>query len=46
MNERKGRLLSDLTGGVHTHTVSCADRAAFDKVTAELARLGFLIDAR
>jgi transcriptional regulator of NAD metabolism len=39
----KERLLSELTGGVHLHTVACRDRAAFETVRAELDRLGILL---
>jgi transcriptional regulator of NAD metabolism len=39
----KERLLSELTDGVHLHTVACRDRAAFDAVCGELARLGILL---
>jgi transcriptional regulator of NAD metabolism len=38
----KEKLLSELTGGLHFHTISCADKATFDKITAELSRLGVL----
>jgi transcriptional regulator of NAD metabolism len=39
----KERLLSELTGGVHLHTVTCRDKAAFDAICAELAGLGVLL---
>ncbi|MDR1573705.1 MAG: transcription repressor NadR [Clostridiales Family XIII bacterium] len=39
----KERLLSELTGGVHLHTVACRDRAAFEAVCDELARIGILL---
>jgi transcriptional regulator of NAD metabolism len=39
----KERLLSELTGGVHLHTIACRDRAAFEAVCAELAGLGILL---
>jgi transcriptional regulator of NAD metabolism len=38
----KERLLSELTGGVHLHTIACGDKAAFDAIAAELNRLGLL----
>ncbi|MDR2771162.1 MAG: transcription repressor NadR [Clostridiales Family XIII bacterium] len=41
----KERLLSELTGGVHLHTVACRDKAAFEAVCAELARLGIRLQA-
>ena len=34
--------LSDLTGGIHLHTVICPDEAACGRVIAELRRRGFL----
>jgi transcriptional regulator of NAD metabolism len=39
----KERLLLELTGGVHLHTVACRDRAAFEAVCEELGRLGILL---
>ena len=36
--------LSDLTGGVHLHTVICPDQDACDRVIAELRRRGFLYE--
>jgi transcriptional regulator of NAD metabolism len=35
--------LSDLTGGIHLHTLRCPDQAAYQRVTAELDRAGFLV---
>ena len=37
-------LLSRMTGGVHLHTLSCPDEAAFDRVRRELRRLGILLE--
>ncbi len=37
--------LSNLTGGIHLHTVSCPDQAAADRVEASLRRLGFLYES-
>ena len=34
--------LSDLTGGVHLHTLRCPDEAAFQRTREALARAGFL----
>lgn len=39
-------LLSQLTGGVHLHTVSCADRAAFEGIKTALENLGLLYPER
>jgi transcriptional regulator of NAD metabolism len=38
----KGKLLTNLTDGVHMHTISCADRAGFEIIVSELARRGFI----
>lgn len=38
------RPLSDLTGGIHLHTLSCPDEAAFDRVREVLDRLGVLLE--
>ena len=38
------RPLSDLTGGIHLHTISCPDEAAFARVQEELRRRGFLLE--
>lgn len=38
------RPLSHLTGGIHLHTVRCADRAALERVTEALHREGFLLE--
>ena len=38
------RPLSLLTEGVHLHTLSCPDEAAFGRVRGELAGAGFLLE--
>lgn len=38
----EARPLSDLTGGIHLHTLRCPDRAAYERVLEELGRAGFL----
>ncbi|MDR3294503.1 MAG: transcription repressor NadR [Clostridiales Family XIII bacterium] len=38
----QGKLLSELTDGVHLHTVACRDKAAFTAIVEELGRLNFL----
>ena len=38
------RPLSELTEGIHLHTLSCPDEAAFDRVRQELRRLGILLE--
>lgn len=37
------RLLSNLTGGIHLHTLSCPDEAAYRRVLAALEALGLLL---
>ena len=39
------RPLSDLTGGIHLHTISCPDETAFQRVQTALERLGVLLEA-
>ena len=36
--------LSELTEGIHLHTLSCPDEAAFDRGREELRRLGILLE--
>ena len=36
--------LSDLTGGIHLHTLSCPDEAAFQRVQAALRELNILLE--
>lgn len=38
----KVRLLSDLTGGIHIHTLECATEEGFKKIKAALKAQGFL----
>ncbi|MDR0519372.1 MAG: transcription repressor NadR [Clostridiales Family XIII bacterium] len=42
-NAEKGALLSDLTGGIHMHTISCESRDVFDAIVSELSRMGILL---
>ena len=37
------RPLSDLTEGIHLHTLACPDEAAFQRVLAALQKLGVLL---
>lgn len=39
------RPLSDLTGGIHLHTLSCPDEAAAERVRTALRALGVLVEA-
>ena len=39
------RPLSDLTGGIHLHTLACPDEAACRRVLAALRQLGILVEA-
>ena len=38
------RPLSDLTGGIHLHTIRCRDEKSFQRVQKALANEGFLLD--
>lgn len=38
------RPLSELTEGIHLHTLSCPDEASFERVRRELRRLGVLLE--
>lgn len=38
------RPLSDLTGGIHLHTLSCPNEAAFQRVRTALRNLGVLLE--
>jgi len=40
----EARPLSDLTGGIHLHTLSCPDDAAFARVEGVLRQLGVLLE--
>ena len=42
--EEEARPLSDLTGGIHLHTLSCPDEAAFQRVQAALRELNVLLE--
>ena len=43
--EASAQPLSVLTGGVHIHTLSCPDEAAFGRVVKELREKGILIES-
>lgn len=43
LDETGASLLSDLTGGVHLHTVETSDPARLERAREELARRGFLL---
>lgn len=36
--------LSDLTAGIHTHTLRCPDEAAFERLLTALREAGFLVE--
>jgi transcriptional regulator of NAD metabolism len=40
--QRRARLLSELTDGIHLHTIACPDKNVFEAITAELGRLSLL----
>lgn len=42
IEQGKVRLLSDLTGGIHIHTIGCRDQQHFSEVEQALAENGFL----
>jgi transcriptional regulator of NAD metabolism len=42
IESKREHLLLELTDGVHLHTVTCADRAAFERINSELAAIGIL----
>ena len=44
-SQSDARPLSDLTEGIHLHTLSCPDQGAFQRVRAALADLGVLLQA-
>ncbi|MBQ8407638.1 MAG: transcription repressor NadR [Clostridia bacterium] len=44
VSETGATQLSDLTGGVHVHTVSVKDEATFARICARLTELGILIE--
>ena len=44
-SQSDARPLSDLTEGIHLHTLSCPDEDAFQRVRASLAELGVLLQA-
>lgn len=42
VSERRARPLSDLTGGIHLHTLRCPDEEAYRRVLEQLDGAGFL----
>lgn len=42
VEESAAKPLSDLTGGIHLHTLRCPDRETFERTTAALDEAGFL----
>ena len=42
LGRNKARLLSELTDGIHVHTISCRDAATFEIIKQELAALNLL----
>ncbi len=43
LNTSNAPPLSNLTGGIHLHTVSCKDEATFERVISALKNKGFLL---
>lgn len=44
VTEHGAKPLSDLTGGIHLHTLRCPDEAAYQRVLKHLKAAGFLLD--
>lgn len=44
MKESQASLLSDLTQGIHLHTISCPSKKIFDEIKQTLAKQGFLLE--
>ena len=44
VSESGSKPLSDLTGGIHLHTLRCPDESAFGRVTAELREARYLLE--
>jgi transcriptional regulator of NAD metabolism len=44
IQESEASQLSDLTGGVHIHTIQVRDNAAYDRIVTQLSKLGMLIE--
>ena len=44
VSESDSKPLSDLTGGIHLHTLRCPDRETLERVTKALAQAGFLLN--
>lgn len=42
IESKQANLLSELTYGVHLHTIACADKKTFDRIKKELDTLGLL----
>lgn len=45
LNQMQVKLLSELTDGIHLHTLACRDKGHFDKVYQKLTALGYLLEA-
>ena len=43
VEENSARALSELTGGIHLHTLRCPSQEAFDRAAAALEQEGFLV---
>ena len=44
ISESDAAPLSDLTGGIHLHTILCPDEAVYEQVVAELREKGYLYE--
>ena len=45
LNQMRVKLLSELTDGIHLHTLACRDKSHFDIVYQKLATLGYLVES-
>ena len=43
VSQRNAKPLSDLTGGIHLHTLRCPSQEAFERARAALDQAGFLL---
>lgn len=44
VDQHEARPLSDLTGGIHLHTIRCQDEKSFQRIQNALANEGFLLN--
>ena len=44
MSQSDAAPLSDLTGGIHLHTIICPDEETYDRVLEQLKNRGFIFE--